>query len=158
MRYVVTLALMLVATWLLLSGYLYPMLLGLGALSVLLVVLLLARMNMLDDETVSILFFGPRLVPYLLWLTGQMLLANLDVIWRIWRPAGALQPEVVRMMPRSQSAIARTLFANSVTLTPGTVSMELYDSELIVHALHKGSADGVRDGVMDARVAALEGA
>ncbi len=159
MKHGLPLALVLAATWLLWSGHTEALILGLGAVSVVAVVLAAGRLRLLDEEGVPLAVMNARLPGYVLWLLVQLVLSNLDVVRRVWVAllgGASVAPRMVKVTPTQRTAVGRVLFANSVTLTPGTVSVRLYDGELLVHALHAGSADDLLGGEMDRRVTALE--
>jgi len=148
------LGLSLMATWLLLSGYFEPLLLSLGVASCLLVVWLAHRMAAVDRVTVEI-DLGWRIVPYWLWLLAEIVKANLDVARRVLDPKLPISPTLVRVKTRQTSDLGRVIFANSITLTPGTVSLDYDRGEIVVHALSEAAADDVAAGEMNRRVAAL---
>ncbi len=137
MGYIATLALMLAALWLTLSGYFHnQLLLSLGGLSVVITVALALRMRILDDEAAPY-YRAPRLLAYSVWLMVEIIKANLIVAKTILRPNMVLTPRMVRIKTLPASGFGRALFANSITLTPGTVSVDLDDDEVIVHAILK---------------------
>lgn len=156
MRHGGALAIAALATWLLWSGYLMPLMLLWAGVSVGLVVWLAARLRLLDDEGVPLPLLRPALVPYLGWLVAQVLWSNLDVLRRIWQRTPDLDPRLVTVTASQHTAAGQVLYANSITLTPGTVSVRMYDHEILVHALHQGTADDVVAGEMDRRVRAVE--
>jgi multicomponent Na+:H+ antiporter subunit E len=63
----------------------------------------------------------------------------------------------VRFRPSQRSAVGLCTHANSITLTPGTISVEVGPDEFLVHALTSAAAEGVRSGDMDRRVKRFEG-
>ena len=144
------------ALWLGLSAKFTPLLLGLGALSVGLVLVLSRRMDRVDGARPVLELSPIACVRYAVWLLGQVVLANLDVARRILSPDLPISPRVVRVEASQRSAFAQVVFANSITLTPGTVSMELQDGVIEVHALTEEAAAGLRNGEMDRRVVELE--
>lgn len=141
MGYLITLTLVLSGLWLTLSGYLHNnLLLGLGGASVLVTVFLTARMRILDGETSPYLHM-PRLAVYSVWLMVEIIKANIDVAKVILTPHMVLTPRMIRIKTLPRTDFGRMLFANSITLTPGTVSVDLDDDEIIVHALLKEMTD-----------------
>lgn len=155
MRYVISLALILAALWLAVSGVYKPVILSLGAGSVALVVWLSLRMHVVGVEHNPILFSW-RLPVYWLWLAWQIIVANLNVTRRVLNPR-SIQPRVLRISVPHHSAVAKVTYANSVTLTPGTVSLVLDERSLLVHALDEVSAEGLMSGKMADRITWLEG-
>lgn len=150
------LALVLVGVWLLLSGIFKPLLLSLGLASCLAVAWLKARADRGDGEPVPFALHYGRLARYLLWLSWEIVKSNVDVSRRILSPSLPVAP-AVRWLPASQrSELTRVMYADSITLTPGTLSIDLTDDAVEVHALNEGSLDELERGEMDARVAALD--
>ena len=150
------LALVLIGVWVLLSGIIEPLLLGLGLASSLAVVWITVRADRRDGEPVPFALRVERLPGYLLWLAWEIVKSNVDVSRRILSPSLPIAP-AVRWLPASQrSELARVIYADSITLTPGTLSIDLEDGSVEVHALNEGSLDALERGEMDARVSRLE--
>ena len=150
------LALVLIGVWVLLSGIIEPLLLGLGLASSLAVVWITVRADRRDGEPVPFTLRVERLPGYLLWLAWEIVKSNVDVSRRILSPSLPIAP-AVRWLPASQrSELARVIYADSITLTPGTLSIDLEDGSVEVHALNEGSLDALERGEMDARVSRLE--
>lgn len=155
MKYALSLGLVLYAVWLLWSGIYKPMLLILGVLSCALVLLVVRRMNAFDQETAPVELAPPALL-YLPWLAWEIVKANVDVARRILSPGPPIDPRIVEVESAQRSEIGRTVFANSITLTPGTVTVEVEGSRCRVHALTAAAADGLLGGEMNRRVSRLE--
>jgi multicomponent Na+:H+ antiporter subunit E len=153
----VSLAVFLAILWLLLSGHFSdPLLLGLGALSVLLVVSIAHRKEVSDPEGHPVHLTARGLL-YWPWLLKEIVLANIDVAKAILRTPMAIAPTVFTVTGSQKSELGLVVYANSITLTPGTVTIDLTDNKLTVHALTKAGLEGVESGEMDRRVAWLEG-
>lgn len=152
---VLSLLAVLIATWLLLSGHYEPLLLVLGALSCLLGVAIARRMDIVDHEGHPI-HLSWRAPFYWIWLAWQILLANLDVARRILSPNLPINPRVITVTAKETTELGQVIFANSITLTPGTVSMRLQSGEIEVHALTQSAAEDLLSGKMDRRVAKVE--
>ena len=152
----VGLCLALIVGWLLLSGYFQILLLSLGAASVAFCVWIAVRMDLIDHEGVPlhITWASLRYVPWLLW---EIIKANIDVAWRVVHPSLPIAPSLFDAPVGQKTDLGQVLYANSITLTPGTVSVDLDPGVIRVHALHDGAANGVLDGEMDRRVSAVEG-
>jgi len=146
MRTIIT-ALMIFAFWLLLSGHTEPLLIALGIISTLLTIFLASRMKVIDSESYPIEML-PRLFRYYFFLTKEIVLANLDVIKRILKPGHSISPKVVRLPAKKTSDLSKVIYANSITLTPGTVTMDLANNELQIHALSEEAADDLALGRM----------
>lgn len=156
MQYIISLILVLTALWLAISGVYKPPLLLLGAGSVALVVWLSLRMRVVGVEHNPVLFSW-RLPLYWIWLVWQIVLANIHVARRVLDPGG-IRPAVIRVPAPHGSPVARVTYGNSITLTPGTVTLHLGPDELTVHALDSHSASGLQEGTMARRIGWLEAA
>ncbi len=143
--------------WLLLSGIYTGLLLGLGVLSCLVVVAVCRRMKIVDPEGHPI-HLVPGLLCYIPWLLWAIVKANIAVVRRIVHPRLPLSPRVIRVAASQKTHLGQVIYANSITLTPGTVSVETDEGAIYVHALTGEAAADVRSGVMDARVTHMEGA
>ena len=134
MRFKLILILALAATWLVLSGYFKPMLLILGAISIAFVLWLCGRMKIIDNETVPY-ESTPRTLRYFNWLFKEIVKANMQVVKAVINPNLEVSPTLVRVSALQKTDIGKTMFANSITLTPGTVSVDMEGNEILVHAL-----------------------
>ena len=100
----------------------------------------------------------PKFIMYFFWLMWQLVLANIDVLLATTAQELDIDPKVVRFYFRADNPMASVVLANSITLTPGTVTINVTDDGLYeIHALTKGAAAGVLDGSMQKKVAALYG-
>ena len=154
MKSAVNLSLILIVTWLLWSGYYdNPMLVTLGVLSCIGVVAFVQRMRFVDNEEILPL----RAITYVPWLLWEIFKANVDVARRILDPKLPISPRLIKVKATQKRDLGRVIYANSITLTPGTVSVKMEDDEITVHALTREAAEGVETGVMDAKVTRLEG-
>ncbi len=150
-HYAITLALMLVAMWLALSGRTdHFLLLALGAVSVFLVIVLVERMRTLDEETAPFhrLLFA---ITYWGWLGGQIFKANIEVARAVLRADLDVTPRLFRVRASQQTDLGRAVFANSITLTPGTVTIDVDGDDLIIHALLDSMSDPAGFHEMDER-------
>lgn len=146
----------LFSVWLLWSGHYTTRLMTLGLFSVFVVLLTVRRMGALDDETVPV-DYGPRALAYLPWLLWEIGKANVDVARRVLRREMPIRPHLFRVRPSQRTDIGRVLYANSITLTPGTVTVGVEGDEFIIHALTDEAAREVAGGKMDRKVRAVEG-
>ncbi|OGA24360.1 MAG: hypothetical protein A3I02_08450 [Betaproteobacteria bacterium RIFCSPLOWO2_02_FULL_67_26] len=149
-------AIVLFAFWLLLSGYFEPFLIVAGAGSALGVVLLARRMDVVDAEGYP-LRLGWRVLLYWPWLFKEIAKSAWGVARIIVAPRLPISPTLVRVQPTQKSAVGVVTYANSITLTPGTISVEVARGEILVHALTRESAAGLLEGEMDRRVTRFEG-
>ncbi len=100
----------------------------------------------------------PKFIVYFLWLMWQLVLANIDVLLATTSQELEIDPKVVRFYFKVDNPMASVMLANSITLTPGTVTLNVTDDGMYeIHALTKGAAEGVLDGSMQKKVADLYG-
>ena len=134
--------------WLLLSGHYEPLLLGMGLASVVLTVFLVKRMYAIDHESYPLHLYS-QLPGYLVYIFREIVLSNIDVIKRILSLSEkSISPQLIEIPLSQKTDLGRVIYANSITLTPGTVSVELMQDKIIVHALTKEAADNLATGSM----------
>ena len=154
MPHALSLGLVLFALWLLLSGIFEPLLLALGVASSAIVVYIAHRMDVIDHEGhPSHLTW--RTLLYFPWLVWEIVKANIDVARAIARPSMAIDLRLLDIEAGQKDDLGRVIYANSITLTPGTVTIATEGSAFTVHALTRGSAEGLESGDMDRRVTAM---
>jgi len=151
----VTLGLVLFGSWLLMSGIFEPLILFLGVFSCAVVVVIAMRMDVIDHEAVPVhLTF--KVLWYWPWLIWEILKANIDVTKRVLGFA-AISPTMVRIKATQKTDLGLVLFANSITLTPGTISIDVEeDGHILVHAISREGTEGLEGGEMDRRVTDME--
>ena len=145
----------LAVTWVALSGHYTPLLLSLGAVSIALSVFLAMRMDVIDHEGVPVQL-GPRTFLYTPWLLKEIVKANIDVARRVMQREPDISPVMFELPMTLQTELAQVIYANSITLTPGTVSVLVDPTKIHVHALTQAAADDLARGEMERRVSALE--
>lgn len=155
MVHALSLGLALFATWLLLSGVFEPFFIFLGVLSCVITVFFANRMDVVDHESMPV-HLTRRYPAYFLWLMKEIVVANFDVTKCILSPSLPIQPQVIRAKTTQQNELGQVIYANSITLTPGTFTTDIDGDEFTVHALTDASAAGVLSGDMDRRVTELE--
>jgi len=156
-KYSLVLGMTLFGVWLLWSGHYTPLLISFGAVSCMLVVLLSHRMNIIDEEGVPVHLGLRPFYDYAPWLLKEIVLANIDVARRILDPGLPIRPTIVWVRASQKGDLGRVIYANSITLTPGTVSIDMVGDQIAVHALsYEGAAEDMA-GDMDRRVSNLEG-
>ncbi len=146
MRHVISLAVLMYLLWLGLSGHTEPLLLTLGALSTALVVYLAVRMDLLDNESYSV-HLKPSLIKHIAFLMWEIVVANIDVAKRILSRGPAISPQLIRVPTEHRTTLGVVIYANSITLTPGTVSLRV-DDTILVHALTREGAEDIASGRM----------
>jgi|TARA_B100000925_G_scaffold197331_1_gene149380 multicomponent Na+:H+ antiporter subunit E len=149
----ITLFIVLFGFWLLMSGYYTPLILSLGIISCLLCVYLTIKGKFLDNETLPIYFF-PRLIQYTLWLIKEILKSNIQTAKVIIMKSE--EPELFSVKATQKTNEGKVTYANSITLTPGTVTTQIKNDIFEVHALTKDFGDDVRSSEMDKMVTWLE--
>ena len=140
--------------WLLLSGHYDPLLLTLGVLSCITCLYVTWKAKFIDEEGLP-LHLLIRLPIYTVWLFKEIIKANIDTakIIILNNP----DPQNFRVKSSQKTEAGKVTYANSITLTPGTVTTELDGDILEVHALSSDMADDVKSGAMDKKVSWLEG-
>lgn len=143
-------------TWLLMSGIMTPLLITLGVASCILVLIITIRMDIVDHESAPI-HLTWRSILYMPWLTWEIVKANIDVARVVLSPKMPISPNMVRVKPTQKSDLALVIYANSITLTPGTISVDVDHGDILVHAITRDAAAGLEDGEMDRRVTQVAG-
>ena len=141
--------------WISLSGYFNALQLGLGFISSVAVIWLTIRLKLLTFDGVRLALL-PRYPLYLLRLIREIIWSNLLVARIVLSPRMPLHRQNVLTKPKQHSDMAITIYANSITLTPGTVTVDSSEDGLLVHSLAKVFADGVLANEMNNRIAGLE--
>ena len=146
--------LILLSLWLLMSGHYSILIITLGIISCAFCVYVAKRGNLIDDEGLPI-FFIPRLSNYLIWLFKEILISNLNTAKVIIN--GKVEPETFTVKVSQVTDVAKVTYANSITLTPGTVTTKMQKDVFEVHALNSDFGNEVRTNEMDKKVTWLEG-
>ena len=143
------------AFWLLLSGLFTPFLLAAGAGCALAVLAFARRMDVVDHEGHPIHLGWRAAVSYWPWLLREIVKSSWDVSRRILHPRLPISPTLVRFRPSQATPLGLVIHANSITLTPGTISVEVAPGEFLVHALTAEGAAGLAARGTDRRLAAM---
>lgn len=150
----------LMALWVILSGHLDALHLGLGVVACLLVVWMSGDLFAWKSEKPAARVFreGAFFVPYALWILKELVISNLHVLRLALSPNGMqeVEPRIVRYKTFLKSDLARFIFANSITLTPGTVTIRMEGDELYVHAISRATAESV-GGEMERKIGRIFG-
>lgn len=155
-RSLLYLGVFLYTLWILWSGHFDLLLLTLGLLSTLTVLFLTHRMGLLTPP-LNVLKHLPCFLAYVPWLLYKIMQSNLDLAWRILNPRRTIKPTWVRLPCTLKTDLGKLIYANSITLTPGTVTLEISDQEIEIHALTEEAALELRAGEMERRVARAVG-
>lgn len=147
---------LLVIFWLLLSGIIQPLMLFFGVISVILVLVALVRMDTTDKEPKAI-GTGIPFLRYTPWLIGQITLSSLEVTKMVWGAPSKVSPTLATVDASEIPEDCRALYANSITLTPGTLSVDLDGDDVTVHALQQSSIDELKQGHMKNKITSIWG-
>jgi multicomponent Na+:H+ antiporter subunit E len=152
----VSLSVTLFVFWLLLSGHLERFLVAVGLACAVIVLEFSRRMGVIDDEGHPV-HLGRGALRYWPWLLVEIVRSGWTVTRIILHPRLPIAPTLVRFRPGQKTEVGLATHANSITLTPGTISVEVTPGEFVVHALTREGAEGVLSGDMDRRVTRFEG-
>ena len=154
----VSLAVVLFLFWLLLSGHYTPFLVAAGVVIAILVALAARRVGYADDEGHPVELVPAGLV-FWPWLIKEIVKSALAVTRIILQPGLPISPVLIRVKPSERTVVGTVTYANSITLTPGTLTVEVDRArdELVVHALTREGAEELLAGEMDRRVRGFEG-
>ena len=155
MRHTIILSLSLAAFWLINSGHNTALMLSLGVVSVTFVLYIAHRMDVVDHESQP-LHLTLKLPGFYAWLIKEIILANFLVVKHIWLGNKTISPTLMTVKASQKTDIGKVIYANSITLTPGTVTVDLDGDYLLVHALLRESIKDLEAGEMDRRVTQLE--
>lgn len=153
----VSLFLALMLFWLALSGHYTPFLIGAGTACSLVCVAAAVRMGASDREGHPLQLFA-RAPGYYAWLVWEIVKSAWGVTRIILDPRLGISPTMTRVRASQRSAAGLATYANSITLTPGTITTAVDGDVLTVHALVRDGAIDLEGGVMDRRVTRFEGA
>ena len=127
------------------SGHYNVLIVSLGIISCVFCVYVAKRGKLIDDEGLPI-FFMPRLLNYLIWLFKEILKSNLSTAKVIIN--GKVEPETFTVKTSQVTDVAKVTYANSITLTPGTVTTKIQKGVFEVHALNSDFGNDVRTNEM----------
>ena len=145
---------LLIAAWVLWSGMFKPLLLGLGAFSCALAGYIAVRMGYFESRTFA-LRFNLRLLGFWAWLLKEIVKSSVEVARIVLSRNLQLSTRVVEIDVSNLSLVDQAILGNSITLTPGTLTLDADDDKLLVHALTVEGADALENGEMMRRVAAI---
>ena len=146
----------MMALWLMLSGIYKPMLIGFGLVSVGLVMVIIRRMDQIDGDHVRIFIKPVKFIAYVFWLLKEIAKSNWNVTKIILSRTMPINQNLFEVPYTQKSDLGQVIFANSITLTPGTLTIETESGDFLVHALSYDLEDTASLGDMDRRVTAIE--
>jgi len=155
MKHTISLFLTLAAFWLLNSGHYSVLVLSLGFVSIVLILIITHKMDVVDHESQPI-YLSRKILGYYLWLIKEIIKTNITVVKHIWLGEKSISPTLKTIKISQQTDMGKVIYANSITLTPGTVAIDLVDNEITVHALISKDIESLEIGEMDRRVTLLE--
>lgn len=144
--------LILFAFWLVFSGHYDTLHLSLGLVCTSLVAVFSYDLLLPDVTFPTKLLSTWRFLQYIPWLFYRIVLANLHVVYLIFRP-GEIRPRLIRFKTSLTGDLSRVTLGNSITLTPGTLTLDIDAGEFYVHVLSDKAAEDVVTGEMERRVA-----
>jgi multicomponent Na+:H+ antiporter subunit E len=150
----------LLAFWIFLSGFFDPFHLSLGVICCAIVAFASHDLLFTQSSLRSMRErhrAGKNFIFYLPWLLYQILLANVHVVYLVWHPRMPIYPRIIRFKTKWQQDLVLVTMANSITLTPGTITLDIRNGEFYVHALSKKVADDLLGGEMQDRVGRIYG-
>ena len=154
---IVSLGLVLFSFWLVLSGHYTTLTITAGLASTLAVVALTKRMGALDKEGHPIALVPRGVLSYYPWLAKEIVLSAWTVAKIVLNPKLPISPTLVQVHSDQKTAVGTATYANSITLTPGTITARLRGHEFLVHALTREGAEELLEGEMNKRVVHFEG-
>lgn len=147
--------LVLAIFWLLLSGHYTVITLPAGLLTILGTLYLGKRMNLVDREGHPIHLL-PAFLTYFPWLVWEIAKAAWDVTRITLTPSLPISPTLITVKATQKTAVGLATYANSITLTPGTITARVNGHEFLVHAITRQGARDLASGGMDRRVTRFE--
>jgi multicomponent Na+:H+ antiporter subunit E len=145
---------LLVLAWLLWSGYFKPLILIFGAFSCAIVLITAYRMHLFDTDIFELRFIS-RLFRFWVWLGREVVRSSLEVTRIVLNPKLPIKPTVVEFDSHCEHPVDLAILGNSITLTPGTLTLSIDSQHFMVHALTEHGAHDIEGGAMDRRVSEL---
>lgn len=142
--------------WLLMSGLYKPLIISFGVGSVVLVIIIIRRMDKVDEDRLQFGLNPIEFIKYFMWLLIEIAKANWAVTRVILSPEMATRQHLFKVPYSQKTDVGQVIFANSITLTPGTISVEAEPGHFLVHAVCYDESDMDALAGMDARVTATE--
>ena len=142
--------------WFLLSGMTNLLMIMLGLFSSFLVVWIINKMDLIDHEVSFHNFNIGKLIIYFFWLLREIIVSNLKVCLYIVTPNKKINPEIIKIKSSQNSEFANVLYANSITLTPGTVTINVDKNDFTVHTLDTQFKELLETNIMDKKILSTE--
>jgi len=142
--------------WFALSGMTSINILFLGLISSLFIAYIINKMDLIDHEVSLHNFNIIRLILYIIWLVKEIIISSIMVCICIILPSKKVSPKIIKIKCSQKSEAAKVLYANSITLTPGTVTIDVSDDVFTVHTLDKSFEESLESMKMDKKVTDTE--
>jgi len=155
MKHTINLSLSLAIFWLLSSDQYSTLMLSLGIVSIVLVLFIAHRMDVVDHQYHA-LHLSFKFPGYFFWFLKELILSNIAVVKCIWLGNDSISPTLTTLKATQNTDVGKVIYANCITMTPGTVTIELVGDRLLVHALQKETIAELNAGEMDRRITLLE--
>ncbi len=139
--------------WAMLSGKFDLFHLSLGVICSILIAFLTHDLLFANTRVGDIRVIVQRFIVYIPWLLYQIVLSNFHVAYLALSPKMPIDPKIIRFSTKLESDISWVTLANSITLTPGTITVDIMEGKFFIHALSKKVADDLNTGEMEDRVA-----
>jgi len=146
-KHIISLGALLFALWLGLSGQINALMISLGVASTIAIVAITHRMDTIDKETYPA-HMNLLLLRFWLFLAREVIFANIDVVKRIFKPGKNISPQLFELPLTLKTDLSRVIYANAITMTPGTVSANLDKKTITIHTLSIESAQDLSNGRM----------
>lgn len=147
--------------WIIMSGIFELKFIGFGLISCVVISLISIKVLILgglksNNNYYTLHFNWIKMIVYIAWLIKEIVKSSIDVSKVVLFKRDTLNPHIVWFKADYDHPAARALLANSITLTPGTITIDIYDDGVYsVHALTDSAAEGLLDGTMQQKVAKL---
>ena len=142
--------------WFILSGQIAPFMLFLGLVSTAFVVYIINRMDLIDEEISFHNFNIMGLLLYLPWLLKEIIISNIKVCLYIIMPNKRINPQIIKVKSSQISELGHVLYANSITLTPGTVTIDVDGDIFTVHTLDNQFKESLESNEMNRKIKSTE--
>ena len=139
--------------WILLSGKFDLFHLTLGFICSMIIAFLSYNLLFANVRVGEIRLIAIRFLRYIPWLFYQIITSNFHVAKLVLSPKMPIDPKIIKFKTKLESDISWITLANSITLTPGTITIDIMDGEFFVHAISKKVADDLNEGEMEDRIA-----
>lgn len=148
---------LLLALWIIFNGRFTPEILITGIIIVALIFLFACKFLKYSVKIELLTYrFVPFAIGYLAILIKEIIKANFEVLKLIFKGNNKLEPVVYHFHCDLNTELARTILANSITLTPGTITISMHDNEFYVHCLDKSLSEGINESIFVERLRRID--